>query len=187
MKDLITSEPTSFDKRRKTFGTASGMAILKELQMMKDSIAAPKQHLDLLAPVQRQVRLIRKPVLQSFAYCPTEPTLRQAGNGLAHGGQVISNLSIIDSKNDPAECAVLKSGFERLYAVSPTLRHEFVKYTAVTNIMNMHANLVTLDVFHWQDPRREIVRGSSQGVVGLVSSTIIRLQGTEHRPQPTVD
>ena len=52
MKDLINSESTSFDERRKTFGTASGMAILEELQMMKDSIAAQKQHLDLLAPVQ---------------------------------------------------------------------------------------------------------------------------------------
>lgn len=40
MKDLITSEPTIFDERREIFGTASGMAILEELQMMKDSIAA---------------------------------------------------------------------------------------------------------------------------------------------------
>lgn len=52
MKDLKTSKPTSFDERRKTFGTASGMAILEELQIIKDSIAAQKQHLDLLAPVQ---------------------------------------------------------------------------------------------------------------------------------------
>ena len=51
----------------------------------------------------------------------------------------------------------MESGFERLYAVSPTLRHEFVKYTAVTNIMNMHANLVTLDVFI----------GKTQDVIGL--------------------
>lgn len=61
--------------------------------MMKDSIAAQdsaiaaqKQRLDLLTPVQAQVRLIRNLVLQNLAYCPTDPTVRQARNGLAHGG-----------------------------------------------------------------------------------------------------
>ena len=161
MKDLITSEPTIFDEQRKIFGTAPGMAIIEELQIMKDSIAAQdfkiaaqdskiaaqKQRLDLLAPVQVQVRLIRKPILLNLACCPADPILRQARNGLAHGGQMISDLSTIDLEEDPAECAVLKSGFEKLYAVLLCLRNEFVKYKAVIDLMDIHANLLTLDVF----------------------------------------
>ena len=62
-------------------------------------------------------------------------TLRQAISGLAHGGQVRSDLSTIDPEEDPAECAVLKSGFEKLYGVLLGLRHEFVKYNAVMEMM----------------------------------------------------
>lgn len=66
---------------------------------------------------------------------------------MAHGDQVISDLSTIDLEDDPAECAVLKAGFENLYAVSLCLRHEFLQYKALMDLMNIHGNLTALEVF----------------------------------------
>lgn len=175
MKKIVTHEPAVFDDGRKIFGNMGGLAVLKDLAIIKetlniqddkiqhqddkirhqddkirrqdDKIQNQEDQLGVLSPVIQQMRLVRKPILQTFAHSAPGPQLRQARNGVAHGGQLQADLSIIDAEPEITEQDLLCTGFRNLYSVPLTLRDDFMKYRKVTDLMNVRANLLTLEIF----------------------------------------
>lgn len=161
MKKIVTHEPAVFDDGRKIFGNMGGLAVLKDLAIIKetlkiqddkirhqdDKIQNQEDRLGALSPVIQQMRLVRKPILQTFAHSAPGPRLRQARNGVAHGGQLQADLSIIDTEPEITEQDLLCTGFRNLYSVPLTLRDDFMKYRKVTDLMNIRANLLTLEIF----------------------------------------
>ena len=161
MKKIATHEPAVFDDGRKIFGNVGGLAVLKDLAIIKetlksqddkirhqdDKIRHQEDQLGVLSPLIQQMRLVRKPILQTFAHSAPGPQLRQARNGVAHGGQLQADLSIIDAETEITEKDLLCTGFRNLYGVPLSLRDNFTKYRKVTNLMNIRANLLTLDIF----------------------------------------
>ena len=144
MRDTLHHEASIFDERNRRFGNLDGLTIAEQLSFVKEELNG-------LLPLRKQISSIRVPVLQKAADMKTLPMLRQARNGLAHGGHVLTDLNAISTENDPAELAKLKEGFENLYNLSFDDRRSFTKYHAVVNLANIRGNLLTLDEFKGRD------------------------------------
>lgn len=65
-----------------------------------EEIRGMRRELNTLAPLQQQIRRIRFPALRKMAQWQTIPILRQARNGLAHGGQVLTDVVAIEAEQD---------------------------------------------------------------------------------------
>ena len=114
-----------------------------------------REELDELIPVRKHMSTIRVPILQKAAEWKTVPPLRQARNGLAHGGHILTDVHVIMREKDPAEKDKLKRGFESIYHLKFDDHESFTKYNAVVNLANIHANILTLDEFKSRDADAE--------------------------------
>lgn len=141
MKKELCAVPVVFNDSRSSFGNAGGLSVLEEIRSLR-------YQMNMMASIQDQIRLIRLPVLQEMANWPMASALREARNTVAHGGQVLTDVSIIESETDPAVKARLELGFAHLYHIPFTHQNSFRRYKATVNLMNLHANLSTLEIFH---------------------------------------
>lgn len=121
---------------------------------MKAQLQENKHCLDLLDPIQTQIKSIRVSVLHTLAQRASIDPIshHQTKDGLLHGGQLVTDVAIIEGEENPAELKTLEQGFQALYHIPFDQRAEFTKYQADVNLMNIHVNLVTLlvdyDVSH---------------------------------------
>lgn len=130
----------TFDDNARIFGNDHGISFLQSLQTQIN-------HLNqMLSPNVRHVYSIRTPILYQFANTrkPLPSSIRHHRNQIAHGGQIESDLAILESEDDPYQKRVWITGIQNLYGVSPHVMNSVKLNKKIIDIANARADLITM-------------------------------------------
>ena len=68
-------------------------------------------------------------------------------NSLAHGGQVATDLQMIEQEHNLDRKESWSRGFRQLYGIEYEYRHDIIHDHTITTILNIHADALTLHIF----------------------------------------
>lgn len=132
-----------FDQDNMLFGNRDGVeAIDRIFHILNDH----SNQLQVLQPYQQQITLIRELVLDKFSGIPTTHNTRWKRNSLAHGGQVATDLHMIQQGHDLDRKELWSRGFRHLYGIEYEYGHDIMHDHTITNILNIHADALTLHI-----------------------------------------
>lgn len=113
-----------------TDASARNMSFLDHLQSRLDHLSY------MLSPFTEQIYLIRTSVLSaSTSLC------HHQRDSFAHGGQILTDMAIIQNESDHIKTAELKTGFANLYGLE--YRQKIRSFPKVVEIANIYADLQT--------------------------------------------
>lgn len=129
-----------------SFGNVGGINILETLERYGKILDKHEKELELLRPYGIQMALIRGVVLEKLSGAQTFYNVRLERNAVAHGGQIITDIKIIDEELDLERKRIWRQGFRNLYGVDFKYAVDIVHDRTITAITNIHADASTLDV-----------------------------------------
>lgn len=128
------------------FGNSDGINILTTLESHARILDEHTKELQVLRPYSNQMALIRRFVLENFSGMQTMHNIRWQKNNLPHGGQVATDIRIIQQEHDIERKEIWCQGFQHLYGIEYEYGHGIIHDHIIINILNIHADALTSDI-----------------------------------------
>ncbi|KAM5452175.1 hypothetical protein MaudCBS49596_003529 [Microsporum audouinii] len=176
MKELQTSDMV-FDQSQRSFGNKAGVGLLQELRNIREenrefrsrieesnrrieeSNRESQKRIDrTYRAAMMSVMTLRAPIYHLHSGGQIGPEYRRRRNAVAHGGSVLTDISILHYLDDTAAFTRWATRFEEIYCMPFRYTQTLSESSKMVVLLNIHADVLLLGTYSTYQNSEEIKR-----------------------------